>query len=857
MAAHQQKLDHAEKDHIEKIKLMEEQFEAKYREELESFKKLASENFEIQRHQLQEDFNSNTEAVRQEYESKISDLKQNMELAKNEWIAENEKLKKSHQIAIKKTQDDIDNLQEMISRLNKQHEDEVRYLEEQLEINADQFDMERQRLLLVQEELSEQIALKESYLQDVQEEEEDLNRKTQKSSDLLKALKSSILENPENEIDTVRLALQDLQSQNTMLKEELTFLTNVKTELESDLKHLKEEFSMEREELEFKINELQMTKEEGETFAEKEVNSMNAESSISLQEHIQTLQELKELHKGEMKELETRLISSNEREKEVIAQEAQDLQNTCKVLSEEKNTIVNEYDDTKEILRNIEMELGDRTSEFVKKYNAMKEQAAVSIQELEEKLREKDSIIEKLKCLEQTQDHRKQKLWNKEDIVPEEKEVHVFMTSDKENKVALEEILRHIEQIRDACKDGGMDTAHITVQKLDDLSVTLEGAFDETKSLRSCIAKLESQIYFLAHEKDQLSQQSSTTVENSTVSKEEMVEPQKDHQFALQEKNALRMDLKASEKKLLDVQKQIYSVLVQNYCAEIDEEEDIFVLLNHLLFRVEEDKSMCSVSNEERAKLQKDLQAVSAESKDLKKVIEVSEKKHFDAQKHVCEILEHHYSVKLDWEEDLFVLLNHLLSSIHKEKESYIILNEEKSKQEQDLVTVVEERDDLKRCMEAQERKLSDAQRNVCEMLEQSYSVHIDGEEDFSVLLKHLLLRVHEEKLILTQQLDEKAVQLAQLSQQAGLSDDQYLQMTSRNEIPLDTENLQGDQNEQVEVTGRLVGQGLEEPAVEGGVQETDDMKRLQQKLSEKESLVAHLKEEISHLQVCSCYVMF
>lgn len=851
MAALQQKLDHAEKDHTEKIKLKEEQFEAsetKYREELEFLKKLASENEEIQRRRLQEDFNSNIEAVRQEYERKISDLEQNLELAKKEWITETEMLKETRQIALQKTQEDSDNLKEMISRLTKQHEDEVRYLEEQLEINAEQFDMERERLLLVQEELSEQIALKESYLQDVQEEEEDFNKKTQKPSESIKALDSSVLEDPENETDKLRLALYDLQSQNTMLKEELTFLTNVKTELEGDLKHLKQEFSMEREELEFKINELQMTKEEGELGPEMEVNCMNALETIRLEEHNQIIQELKELHKAERKELEAHLISSNECEKELIAQEVQDLQNACKVLSEEKKAIVSEYEHTKEILRNIEMELGDRTSEFVKKYNAMKEQAAASIQELEEKLRGKDSMIEKLKCLEQTRDHSEQKL---EDIVPEDKEeVH------KENKVILEEMLTYIEKLRDECKDGGMDTAQITLQKLEDLSMSLEGALDEKKSPRCSIAEFESQLSFSAHEKDQPAKRCNTSVEGLAESNEEMAELQKDHQSALQERDALRKDLEISEEKLFKARKQVCNILAQNYSVKTDEERDISVLLNHLLSRVEEDKSTCIVSNEEKAKLQNDLQAVSDERNGLKKVIETNERKLFDTQRHVCEILEQHYSVKTVGEEDISILLNNLLSSIHKEKKSYVMLNEEKIKQQRDLLSVVEERDDLKRCMKTHERKLSDVRKNVCEMLEQNYSVNIDEEEeDISVLLKHLLSRVQEEKLILTQQLEEKAVQLSQQKQQAELRDTGDLQKTSRNEVLSNTEHLQGDQHEHVEITGRLVGQEHEEPAGEGGAQATDDMKNLQQKLSEKESIVAHLKEEISHLQVCSCYV--
>ncbi|XP_060731873.1 GRIP and coiled-coil domain-containing protein 2 isoform X1 [Tachysurus vachellii] len=752
LAALQKKLDHSEKDNTEKIKLMEEQIEnteTKYRDELEFFKKMSNENEEIQRCRLQEDFNSQIQAIRQEYESKISDLEQSLELSEKEWITDKEALKETHQKTLLKTQEDFDSFKEMISRLNKQHEDEVRYLEEQLEINAADFDMERERLLLVQEELSEQIALKESYLQDVQEEEEDLHRRTQKPSELLKTLDSSSLEGPENEMDKLRLNLLDLQSENTMIKEELTFLTNVKTELEGDLKHLKEEFSMEREELEFKINELQMTKEEGEICPEKEVNYLSAAKTICFEEHDRILHEINVLHKAEMEKLEACLISNNEREKEVMVQAAQDLQNTCKKLSEENKAITTEYEHTKEILRDFEMDLGDRTSDFVKKYNAMKEQAAVSIQELEEKLREKNSVIEKLeqKYLEQTQD-------------------------------------------------------------------------------KSC----------------------NTSAKVFPVSMEEMAQMQKDHQSAFKECDAPETNLETNEEKLFEARKQLCYILAQYYSVKIDEDEDISGLLNHLLCRVEEDKSICILLNEEKAKLQEDLQAVSDERNDLKTFIETKERKQFDTQKQVCEILEQHYFVKIAGEEDLSVLLNHLLSIIQEEKMSCNVLKEEKNKHQNDLVTVVQERDDLKRRIETHESKLSDAQKNICEMLGQNFSVNIDKEEDISVLLKHLLSRVQEEKLILTEQLGEKEMQLLQQKQQADLNDDRYLQTSSPNRALADTENLQGVQNQQGEITGNVVSQEHEEPAGENGAQETDDMKGLQQKLSEKESIIAHLKEEISHL---------
>ncbi|XP_053352366.1 GRIP and coiled-coil domain-containing protein 2 [Clarias gariepinus] len=738
VAALQEKLLHAEIDHTEKIKHLEEQFqnsETKYREELEALKKVASENEEIQRHRLQEDFNANIEMVRQEYERKISDLEQNLELTRKELKTENEGLQETHHITLQLKQEEIENLQETISKLSKQHEDEVSYLEEQLEISAADFDIERERLLQMQEELSEQMALKETYLQDVQEEEEDLNRRTQKPSESMEALDSS---DPENEMDRLRLAVQDLQSQNTMLNEELTFLTNVKAALEGDLKHLKEEFSMEREELEFKINELQMTKEEGEICPEKEPDDVTiAKETISLEEHNQILQGLKESHKTEMKELETHLASSNEREKEVIAQEAQDLQNKCRVLSEEKNAVVDEYEHTKEILRNIELELGDRTSEFVKKYNAMKEQAAVSVQELEEKLREKDDLIEKLECTQkEMQETLEQKPQHEQNVAPEDKDVHVIMMSDTENLMTLDDVVIYIEKIQEECKNTGVDTARVTLEKLKDLSGALQGALDERKCLRSSESELESR---LSHEKDQLAK-------DLALSNEEKTELQRAHQSASHELDALRKDLEISEEKLSEARRQVCSVLAQNYTVKLHEDEDISTLLEHLLSRVQEEKSACIVLDEEKAKLEKDLGALSEERLALKKVLEDIDRKLSETQKHVCEILEQHFSVNTVDEEDISVLLNHLVSSIHKEKKSYMMLNEEKIKLQGDLVNMVEERDEWRRCVETHEGKLCDARKRVCEILEQNYAVNMDEQQDLSILLEHLLSRGQEDK---------------------------------------------------------------------------------------------------------------
>uniref|UniRef100_A0A673IAR3 GRIP domain-containing protein n=1 Tax=Sinocyclocheilus rhinocerous TaxID=307959 RepID=A0A673IAR3_9TELE len=178
-----------------------------------------------------------------QYESRISQTQEELEEARRQWMAAAEDLKDSHQTSLTESQQETENLHREIQRLNRQYEDDVRFLEEQLEVNAADFERERERLLLLQEELSEQLALKEGFLQDVQEEEEDTNRAGHEAS-------------------VLKLALEDLQARNMMLQEELVFLRNVKRELESELKQVREEFTVEKEELEFRIDELQMNRGE-------------------------------------------------------------------------------------------------------------------------------------------------------------------------------------------------------------------------------------------------------------------------------------------------------------------------------------------------------------------------------------------------------------------------------------------------------------------------------------------------------------------------------------------------------------------------------------------------------------------
>ncbi|KAJ3592431.1 hypothetical protein NHX12_007558 [Muraenolepis orangiensis] len=133
---------------------------------------------------------------------------------------------------------EVKDLREELTQKTARHEEEMKALEEDCE-------MERERLLQLHDELTEQLDLKDTYLQDVQEEDEEPIR----GSGIARMLELSGCSQGESDVSDVgetpetcrvKVAPEDLQAQNTMLHDELTLLINLKGELEMELERAKE-----------------------------------------------------------------------------------------------------------------------------------------------------------------------------------------------------------------------------------------------------------------------------------------------------------------------------------------------------------------------------------------------------------------------------------------------------------------------------------------------------------------------------------------------------------------------------------------------------------------------------------------
>nr|XP_046219421.1 GRIP and coiled-coil domain-containing protein 2-like [Oncorhynchus gorbuscha] len=425
-------LDQAKEDHQKKIAALEKSLDssqAKHKEEVEFFQRLLRKKEENDREKEserekekqreREHTNQSVEAVSCSLESQILSLQTELAAALERSAQVASALQEDHQRALTEAQQEVQNLREELAQHSVQHEEELRALEED-------FEMEKERLLLLQEELSEQLVLKDSFLQDVQEDEVEPSGRSSGIAGMLELTGLSLIDASDGETESGRLrsALEDQQSQNTMLQDELTFLRNVKTELEAELERVREEFHTEKEELQFKIEELLMT---------REVATPNRDL-LSLETPNRDLQEAQAFtqlqQSGPLRDSVDGLPASpaspssprqslscpvpGAAHQSLILQQgqAQELRSQCESL--DRSQAVAEYEHTRDILSGLETELGQGTGDFTRQYEVMKEQAASAVQELQESVRrlteERDGLVERVKGFDEDRDNLLEKV---------------------------------------------------------------------------------------------------------------------------------------------------------------------------------------------------------------------------------------------------------------------------------------------------------------------------------------------------------------------------------------------------------------------------------------------------------------
>uniref|UniRef100_A0A3Q3IM28 GRIP domain-containing protein n=1 Tax=Monopterus albus TaxID=43700 RepID=A0A3Q3IM28_MONAL len=504
LAALQRELDHMIEDHERKIKTLESSIQEsnnKHQEEVTYFQKLLKEREESDRERESEkekerqaedaSRRESAEEARHCLEAQLETLQAELEAICEQKSQDIRKLQESHQRELTEAQQEVENLKDELAQKSLQHEEEMRALEEDCEI-------ERERLLLLQEELTEQL-------------------ESARGSGIAKMLKLSGLSQGDSshgdgegtEIRRLKAALEDLQAQNTMLQDELTLLSNVKGELETELERAKEEYQTEREELEFKINELQMTRDSAPADPDpdqQEVSEEIKESAVS------PVQDQNSLNPEEQQKLN------------------QELRVQCETLIGQRDSALAECQQMRNILQGVETELNEKTNNFVLQYKAMKEQGTNTVQELQEKIeqlsQERDGLLKRVKELNSQNEEVLSKLQMSENMTQDLKELVNTLTEERDKIHSMLQL--RDEEMQKVEDDRARETLLLREKKEKDLQVLEEEKQNEQQNLKEqmerreeSVSALELSIKELSIEKADLCQKLEDTLSELSKAHEE------------------------------------------------------------------------------------------------------------------------------------------------------------------------------------------------------------------------------------------------------------------------------------------------------------------------------------------------
>ncbi|XP_007940555.1 GRIP and coiled-coil domain-containing protein 2 [Orycteropus afer afer] len=366
--------------------------------------------------------------IRPAFEQQILDLQKQLEATTNEKKQEIDNLQKVIEANSQDYQRDINSLQGELLHLQAMHQEEVKDLMCQIEASAKEHEAEVNKLNQLKENLAKQYEANEKNIQEkYQCELENLRKAShadqEKQMCSLLSQEDAIVEQVVNEkVRHLERTLKELESQHSILKDEVTYMNNLKLKLELDAQHIKDEFFHEREDLEFKINELLLAKEEQGWLIEKlksELECSNKQFSCIVEQHNKEIQNLKEQHQKEISELNEISVSGSEKEKLTLMFEIQGLKEQCENLQQEKQDAILNYESLREIMEILQTELGESAGKISQEFESMKQQQASDVHELQQKLRtafnEKDALLETVNCLQ----GEKEKLLSQQELIPE------------------------------------------------------------------------------------------------------------------------------------------------------------------------------------------------------------------------------------------------------------------------------------------------------------------------------------------------------------------------------------------------------------------------------------------------------
>ncbi|RMC06604.1 hypothetical protein DUI87_16041 [Hirundo rustica rustica] len=547
-------LANAQCKHNEDLKKLKMELDKQVKKEMELVEQVECYNDsqkEVKR--LQDD----VQRIKSTYEEQILCLNKQLEAVNEDKNKEMTNLQETIKNNSQCYSNEIKNLNEEIKTLKIAHQEEVSELMRQIEISSKENEEKQNQINQLQHSLAENNAKDEMRAQtdqreyDLEQLREVLNKNVENKTDVVDTQEEPCVETKmEEKVRYLEHSLEELQSQHSILKDELTYMSNVKIKLEEEIHRMKDEYFHEREDLDFKINELQLTKEDYCCVIEKlklELQAAGQHYETAAKEHKLEIQALKDQHEREISELNETLLSGSEKEQMALVFEMQELREQLEKLTQEKEEAVSNYNSLRETMETLQAELGESAGKISQEFESMKQQQASDVSQLQQKLRaafnEKDVLLETVNCLqekvEKLSSHQLEieELKCKIDSLQEDnntminsiKQKEITVRELEEKIIALTDQNRDIlndvkclgeerETLQETCKqeqvkiqelqqevDVANQYSNDLKQKVEELTERLNEALTSKDENAQMLEQLENQIESLVRDKEQLS----------------------------------------------------------------------------------------------------------------------------------------------------------------------------------------------------------------------------------------------------------------------------------------------------------------------------------------------------------------
>nr|XP_047933861.1 GRIP and coiled-coil domain-containing protein 2 isoform X1 [Anser cygnoides] len=697
----QKQLEQSNTDSLEEIKALKNELvnaQSKYNDDLtklkieleEQVKKQTELVEQIECHSDNQEevkrLQDNVQEIKSTYEEQILCLTKQLETVNDDKTKEIASLQETLKSNSQCYHNEINSLNEEFKKLKIAHQEEVSKLMHHIEISAKENEEKQNHINelqrnLVEKDLKTEKNVKDEACASTDQQEHDLeqlkavNKNRENKTDVVDMQEEPRIEaKMEEKVRHLERSLEELQSQHAILKDELTYMSNVKLKLEEEIRRIKDEYFHEREDLDFKINELQLTKEDYCCVIEKlksELQTARHQCEATAEEHKLEIQTLKEQHEREISELNKTLLSSSEKEKMELAFEMQDLKEQLERLTQEKEEALFNYDTLRETLETLQTELGESAGKISKEFESMRQQQASDVSELQQKLRaafnEKDVLLETVNRLKaETEKMSSNQLEIEElkhKVVSLQEENDTIASCVHQKEVAIKELEEKLISLSDQNKD---------------ILNELKCSGEERETLQERCKQEQGKVEELLQEVNVVNQY------NSDLKKklEELTEKLNEALTAKNENAELRMQLEKQVDSLVgereNLSSEMYTLREENKKI-IQEKGD----LSRKLEEITSEKDGWLVLKEQSENLEKKLQMITAEKDHISSLLESEQAHRSLVRAQIYHILEQVGSSISDSDEDcdflsLLQIANERLAKM-KEEQCLALQNEEKA----------------------------------------------------------------------------------------------------------------------------------------------------------------------------------